>query len=124
MARGCPSEPRRMLPARQGSPENIREDDGVVVLGVPGRVDERQRPAPRSPPQLREPRAVAAQLLEVATAELFEAVRVVAEPPPQAGARGELLLPPVEPGTFAGDPARPEPIDQDAVAVRVVRRLI
>jgi hypothetical protein len=90
---------------------DLREDDGVVVLGVLGGVDEGERALPRPAPEGREPWALAAELLDVASAELLEASRLVPEPLPELRARGQLLLPAVELGPLTGDPARPQPVD-------------
>ena len=89
-----------------------------------GGVDERQGPLARAPAQLAQLRLLRRQLAAVATAELGEAGRVVAEPLPQLGARRELARPLVEAGVLARDAARPEPVDQHAVAVGGGRRLV
>ena len=109
---------------RQAAPQRLGEDDGVVVLGVSGAVDEGQGAVPRPAPQLRQLRALRAQLLQVAAAELLEAARLMPEPLPQPGAGRQLLLPFVETGPLPGDATRPEPVDQDAMAVRRRRGLV
>jgi hypothetical protein len=55
--------PRSSL--RQSPAQNLGEDNGVVVLGVPGGVDEGERAIARSPPELGEPRAFATKLLSM-----------------------------------------------------------
>lgn len=78
---------------RQSAPQDLREDDRFVVLAVAGAVDERQRAGPRLAPERRQPRTLAAKLLDVAPAKLLKAVRLVPKPLPELGARCQLLLP-------------------------------
>jgi hypothetical protein len=80
-----PSRPRPSL--RQSAAQDLGEDDGVVVLGVPGGVDEGEGAVAGPPPQLCEPRALAPKLLDVAPTKLFEATRLVPEPLPKLRAR-------------------------------------
>ncbi len=109
---------------RESAPQNVREDDGVVVLGVVGGVDERQRACARSASECRQPRTVGLKLLDVASAELLKAAWFVPEPLPELGARGQLLLPVVELGSRARDATWPQPVDQHAITVLWFRRLI
>ena len=81
------------------------------------------RGAPRELGEERPGRLVA-QLGVVASGELAEARGVVSEPLPQRGGRRELLLPAVEPQRFLLDASRPQPVDEDAVAVAVRRLLV
>jgi hypothetical protein len=86
---------------RQSSAQDFGEDNGVVVLGVPGGIDEGERAIARSPPELGEPRAFVTKLLDVAAAELLETTRFVPEPFPEFCARRQLPLPLIELGLFA-----------------------
>ena len=79
---------------RQASPEHLREDDGVIVVGVVGGVDEGERSLPRLASQCREPRTLAAELLDIASAELRESFRLVPEPLPELWARGRSFSQP------------------------------
>src|SRR5262249_4726644 len=72
----------------------------------------------------RRPALLAPELAPVALAELGEALRVVREPAAERVARCELTKPLVEPGVVFPEPARPEPIDEDAVAVSASRRVV
>ena len=65
---------------RQAAPEDLSEDYRVVVLGVMGGVDERQRPLPRASAERRQRRTLVAELLDVALAKLLEAAGLVPEP--------------------------------------------
>ena len=110
--------------SRQPPTQDLCQDDGVVVFCVVSRVDQRQRSLSRPASERRELRTVAPKLLDVAPAKLLEAFGLMPEPPPQLGARGELFLPGVEPGSLPGYPARPEPVDQHAATVRGCRWLM
>src|SRR4029079_11445468 len=68
--------------ARLAAPE-LREHDGVVVLGVASAVDERQRGLARSSAELSQLLLLCGELLDVPLSELREAGGVVAEPAPQ-----------------------------------------
>ena len=86
---------------RQSSAQDLGEDNGVVVLGVPGGVHEGECAISRSPSELSEPRAFATKLLDVAAAELLETTRLVPEPLSEFRTRRQLLLPLVELGPLA-----------------------
>ena len=103
---------------RQATPQDLLEDDGVVVLCVMGGIDERERAFPRPASERRELGTLTAELLDVAPTELLKASRVMPEPLPELRARGQFLLPAIEPGLFARDATRPQPVDQHAIAVR------
>jgi hypothetical protein len=104
--------------SRQPTTQDLRQHDGVVVFCVVSRVDQRQRPLSRATSERRESRTLPPKLLDVAAAKLLEAFRLMPKPLPQLGARGELFLPSVEPGSLPGYPARPQPVDQYATTVR------
>lgn len=77
---------KRSLRFRESAAQDLGEDDGVVVLGVLGGIDEGERAVPRPPAKLDEQRAMAAELLDIAAAKLIEATRLVREPlPPNGG---------------------------------------
>ena len=78
------------------SPQDFGEHYRVVVLGVMGGVDERQRPLPRASAERRQRRTLGAELLDVALAKLLEAAGLVPEPSPQLGTRRQRALPVVE----------------------------
>jgi len=67
---------------RQSSPQDLCENDGVVVLGVTSGVDECECAIPRAAAELGQPRTLAAKLLDVAATKLCKAARLVAEPLP------------------------------------------
>jgi len=89
------------LGGRKSSAQDLREDDGIVVLGVAGGVDECERALARSPSELSEPWAFASKFLDVTAAELLEAARLVSEPLPELRAGRQLLIPLIEFGPFA-----------------------
>lgn len=104
--------------------QRLGEDKRLVVLGVPGRVDEGECFLARPAPKLRKAGALWAKLLEVAPAELIEALGPVPEPSPQLGARRKVAVPIVEFGPLAREAPRPEAIDEHAVAVRGFGRVV
>src|SRR5262249_10072211 len=67
-------------------------------------------------------RASFAQLLAIARAELLEALGLVVEPLAQLAAGRQLAGPIVELGPLAGDPARPQPVDEHAIAIAALHR--
>jgi hypothetical protein len=64
------------------------------------------------------------ELGTVAAPELAPTFRVVSEPFAKLGARRDLLEPLVEPGFRLADPARPKAVNQDAVAILGLRRVV
>jgi len=109
---------------RHATSQHLGEDDGVVVLRIVRGVHQRERALPRPASQGREPGALFAELLDVASTELIEPFRLMCEPLPQLRAGGKLLLPVVELGPVTRDATRPQPVDQDAVTVRRLRRVV
>ena len=71
-----------------------------------------------APPERRETWPLVSEFVDVASLELGEPLWIVAEPLAQLGARGECFLPLVKLGVLPRNPARPEAIDKDSVAVR------
>src|SRR6185437_14490681 len=116
---GWPLSSRTPAPA-----QDLREHDGVVVLRVARSVDKRQRPRTRAPPQLAKLVALASELVRVSAAELRETSRVVIEPAAKLAARRELSRPLAELRLLTRDPSRPDPVDQDPIAVGGLGRLI
>jgi hypothetical protein len=109
---------------RQSSPQHFGEYDDVVVLRVTCGIDQGERAFAGPPPELPQPGASGAKLLDIAAAELLEPTRVVREPRPEFGAWRQFLLPLIQFGPVPGDPTWPETVDQDAVAVRGRRGLV
>ncbi len=60
----------------------------------------------------------------VVRAERVPACDVLAVPLAERGARRDFAQPRVDRGFFLFDPARPQPVDQDAVAIAGGRRLV
>ena len=109
------------------SPRDLVADhDGVVVLLVPGAVDEGDGAPRRAPRKVIQPFASSRspQLPAIAVDEPFPPARVVAEPAAEVAARRQLPRPNVERERLLLDTARPEPVDQDPVAVAPRRRLV
>jgi hypothetical protein len=115
---------RLFVGLRKSSPQHFGEHDGVVVLRVTRGVDEGKRALAGPPPELRQPGASAAKLLEVAVAKLLEATGVMREPLPELRARRQFRFPLIELGPLSRDPTWPEAVDQDSVAVRGGRRFV
>jgi RNA polymerase sigma-70 factor, ECF subfamily len=118
---------RTLRPAalsRQASPENLGQDNRVVVLCVVSRVHQGQGPLSRPAAESRKSRTLIAKLLDVAPAKLLEAFRLVPEPLPQARARSQLFLPGVELSALARYPTRPQPVDQHPKTIRAGHRLV
>ena len=94
------------------------------MLAVPRAVDDRQPPAARPLAQLVQPGFVLRQLALVAEAELLEALGVVPEPAAELRARREVARPFVDSSLPAADAAGPDTVDQDAVAVIGLGRVV
>ena len=67
---------------------------------------------------------IGAELLEVSLLKLTPAVRVMAKPGPEAGARGYVLQPHVDAGMLLREPARPDAVDEHPRAIRGLGRLV
>ena len=76
--------------------QELGEHDGVVVLLVPGAVDEGERPLPSPAPELVELLLVGGELRAVPPLELGESLWVVPEPRAQLRARDKIARPLVE----------------------------
>lgn len=74
--------------------------------------------------QLPDRRLIGRQFLAAGDFETVPARRVVAEFPAQRVARRNLLEPEIDPGFRPCQTARPEPVDQHALAVRPRRRVV
>src|SRR5437870_3330528 len=85
-----------VLLAWHATAQHVGEHDRIVVLGIAGTVDERHRAVLRSLSKSGQLRPLGPELLCVATAELGEPSRFVAEPLPQSLARCQGLVPFVE----------------------------
>src|SRR4051794_12978455 len=105
-------------------PDQLRQHESVVVLGVAGGVHDRQRSLTRAAAQPLDLLAVCGELVAVARAELREALGHVVKPLAQLVAGRQLARPFVQLGAFAGDAARPDVVDQHPVAVAGVRVLV
>ena len=81
------------------------------MFGVPGRVNQSERAAAGPSPELREARALATKLLDVAATKLLEATRLVREPLPKLRARREFSVPFIEPCPLTRHPARGSDLD-------------
>jgi hypothetical protein len=102
----------------QSAAQDLGEDDGVVVLRVPGRINESEWAVAGMPPEFREPRPLATKFIHIASAKLLEATWLVTEPLPEFGARREFTLPLIELDGRARNAAWPETVDQDPITVR------
>src|SRR5215211_559823 len=93
---------------------------------MPGRGEQRQRPAPGQLPQVLERRGAlgVVEFLAVTAAELLEPFGVVAVPLAQLCRRGDLLAPLVEAGLVLGQPSRPDAVDQDSGPVVWLRLIV
>jgi len=96
----------------------ITQDPRPGVLDVTGSGEENERLDGTDPEEMVDSirRRWAPQLGSVAAGELGEPLRVVAVPAAQLRARRGVLEPLVEVGVGRFDTARPEPVDEDAIA--------
>ena len=87
--------------------QDLRDDDGLIVVLVLRGVEQRQRRGHSDARKLLQGglRNPAGQLLAVAPSELVPAVYAMAEPDTQICARPELLQPMINRRRFAGQPA-------------------
>src|SRR5437868_53037 len=104
---GSAAAPLQELPQRQRP----------VVLLVPRRVDQRDRAFPGLQPQQLHGLGLLLELSPVAPPELVPLLRLVAEPLAQLGTRGGGLQPQVNRRAPLAQAARPQPFDEDALAV-------
>lgn len=99
--------------------QNLGEHLCLVVLKVAGSEQERDRGAvlldiADQVQQL----SVRAELISVPLTEGLPPIDVVSVPRSQLCTRSHIPKPEVDPRLLASDPPRPEPIDQDSIAVR------
>jgi hypothetical protein len=95
----------------QSAAQDLGEDDGIVVLRVPGRIDESEWAAAGLPPEFREPGPLATKFIHIASAKLLEATWLVTEPLSEFCARREFTLPLIELDGRARNAAWPETVD-------------
>jgi hypothetical protein len=96
----------------------------IAVDGVARRKDERDTPGACAASQLGEPRSPSGKLTQVAAAELLEPSRIVAIPAAQWIARSQVSSPLIDAGLLARESPRPEAVDENAVAVCALGRLV
>ena len=98
---------RSWVATRLGSaPDQVGKHGGLADLGMPGRGEQRQRPAPGQLPQVLERWGAldVVEFLAVTAVELLEPFGVVAVPLAQLCRRGDLLAPLVEAGLVLVSP--------------------
>src|ERR1051325_10092493 len=86
--------------------------------------DECDAPARRERRDLSQQFAVLTQLPFVAALELGPLLRIVSEPSPQLRRRRDLFHPLVDRRTSLTQATRPEPVDQNATAIRTRCRFV
>jgi len=98
----------------------ITQNQGPGVLDITGRGEKNEGPDGTDPEEMIHStgRRWPSQLGSVAAGELGKPRRVVAVPAAQLRARRGLLEPLVQVGVGRSDAARPEPVDEDAIAGR------
>ena len=106
------------------SENDVPQHDGIVVNLVPGRIDEGDRTLAGAAAEILQYLRMPGEFRAVAAAELVPAVRVMAEPGAELGARRDLLDPFVEPGFGLADAAWPQAVDEDSRAVAFFGRFI
>src|SRR5215212_9854444 len=107
-------------------PDKGFQSPGVVVFRVLGAEEERDVLLLGPPCDVAQV-ARLARLLQfgaVALFELFPAMRLVPEPPPQLVARREIPSPVREPGPILRDPPGPDAVHEDTPTVFLVRLLV
>src|SRR5512138_3088579 len=122
-----PTRPAPAGPAPRARPPGekvLPQGDRLVVLLVARRVDQRQPLLRRESPKGADHLGPGGELGEVAAGELVPAGGVVAEPPAQLGGRRRVLEPLPGARPLLRHPPGPDPVDQDADPVRLLRRLV
>ena len=104
--------------------EIVRERHGIVALGVVRAEEQRDFARRYKIRQVLDCGVIGAELLEVSLVKLAPAVRFMAKPGPEAGARGDVLQPHVDAGMLLREPARPDSVDEHPRAVRGFGRLV
>lgn len=94
------------------------------MVAVAGGVEDRDAADGDAATQLVEGFRVPGELVAVAPAKLLETLGTVVRPRAQRVAGRQIAGPRVQPGALAGDPARPDMVDQDAMAVRAVEAVV
>ena len=109
-------------------PQDVDEHGRVAVLDVAGAEQDCHAPGSRGPAQLGEAVALPVELGAIPPIELVESLRPVPVPAAELVTRRKLARPQIDRGTLAGDPARPQSVDQYTQAVirrgRVVHTLL
>jgi hypothetical protein len=96
----------------------------MVVFSVPCGMHQRHCASAGTSAQFSDQEPARTKLLDIAAAELLVAAGFMPKPLSEFRTRCEALIPLVELGSFARDTARPEAIDQHAVAVSRRGRLV
>lgn len=104
--------------------KDLRQDNRVVVLVVVRPVHESQWSLSRATAELAELLPLISQFSRVAKSKLLKPLRVVTEPTPQLVTRCDCRSPFVQTCLVPAHAARPQPVDQHAVAVRGSRWLV
>ena len=98
------------LSSKNGLPQH----EGMIVVPVPGRIDEGDRAFSGTATEIGQRFCVLGELFAVPAAKLVPMFGIMAEPSAQLCAWGNFLDPVVEPGVRLADAARPQPIDENS----------
>ncbi len=104
--------------------EKRAQRDGIVVIGVPGAIHERDPTSLDTIEELSDRIRLAPKLPGLTPLELLPAPGVVIEPLPELGRGSDVTLPFVDREFRLRDASRPDPIDEDAVSIVPRRRLV
>jgi hypothetical protein len=97
--------------------DNRLERDRLIVMLIPGAVQECDRAAPDSFQQGRKALGISLKLLAVARLEFLPASWIVAEPSPQRITGCDVAQPEINPRSLLAHPAGPDSINEHTQAI-------
>jgi hypothetical protein len=106
--------------------EQPHQHGGIADVTGARRVDERDAATPRAASQLSEHLlgSRSAKLLHISRLKVVPLGGIMPVPRAQFGGRSDLFLPCIDAGPGLGYAPRPEPVHQDAVAIRITCWLV
>jgi len=119
----APRDPERATLSGRGF-EVLAQGEGVVEPQLLGAEDQGDVTVAHGVAELLKAVRIGVELGGIARLELRPLVGVVTVPAAQLGRRRDVPRPVVDPRPLLGQPARPQPVDEDAAAVVVGRRVV
>jgi len=110
--------------SRRSTPQWLAQHRALIHARIACGIQQRHALPPGPLPQRLQQRCLCPQLRAVAPHELPPAFRIVVEPGTERRTRREIPEPCIQSRTFLADAARPETIDEHAMAIRALRRLV